>query len=68
MVYGVGVWWFPTNVIIRLSQPPAGDRLAGARAELGKNISISEYLCDESLDLHEILNLNSMVSSLEYKY
>ena len=26
-VYGVG--WFPTVVIIRLSQPPAGDWLAG---------------------------------------
>ena len=35
---GVGcrVWWFPTAVRIRLSQPPAGDWLAGAWAELGK--------------------------------
>ena len=30
-----GVWWFPTVVRIRLSQPPAGDWLAGAWAELG---------------------------------
>ena len=37
MVYGVGVgcWCrFPTAVRIRLSQPPAGDWLAGAWAEL----------------------------------
>ena len=33
MVYGVG--WLPTVVRIRLSQPPAGDWLAGAWAELG---------------------------------
>ena len=32
--YGVG--WFPTVVVIRLSQPPAGDWLAGDWAELGK--------------------------------
>ena len=35
---GVGCWcWcrFPTVVRIRLSQPPAGDWLAGAWAELG---------------------------------
>ena len=32
-----GVWWFPSALIIRLSQPPAGDWLAGAWAELGKN-------------------------------
>ena len=35
MVYGVG--WFPTVVRTSLSQPPAGDWLAGAWAELGKN-------------------------------
>ena len=35
-VYGVGCR-FPTSVRIRLSQPPAGDWLAGAWAELGKN-------------------------------
>ena len=35
MLYAV--WWFPTAVRIRLSQPPAGDWLAGAWAELGKN-------------------------------
>ena len=29
------VGWFPTIGIIRLSQPPAGDWLAGAWAELG---------------------------------
>ena len=34
MVYGLG--WFPTVVVIRLSQPPAGDWLTGAWAELGK--------------------------------
>ena len=34
-----GVWWFPSALIIRLSQPPAGDWLAGAWAELG-NIKI----------------------------
>ena len=34
-VYGV-VGWFPTVGIIRLSQPPAGDWLAGAWAEHGK--------------------------------
>ena len=28
-------WWFPTAVRIMLSQPPAGDWLAGAWAELG---------------------------------
>ena len=33
---GVGCWCrFPTAVRIRLSQPPAGDWLAGAWAELG---------------------------------
>ena len=32
--YGV-VGWFPTVVRIRLSQPPAGDWLAGVWAELG---------------------------------
>ena len=37
MLYGF-VGWFPTAVIIRLSQPPAGDWLAGAWAELS-NIS-----------------------------
>ena len=31
-----GVWWFPAVVRIRLYQPPAGDWLAGAWAELGK--------------------------------
>ena len=31
------IWWFPTVVRIRLSQPPAGDWLAGAWAELGNN-------------------------------
>ena len=36
MLYAV--WWFPTAVRIRLSQPPAGDWLAGAWAELGKKI------------------------------
>ena len=35
-----GVWGFPTVVRIRLSQPPAGDWLAGSWAELGKNIGI----------------------------
>ena len=30
------VGWFPTAVRIRLSQPPAGDWLAGVWAELGK--------------------------------
>ena len=30
-----GVCWFPTVVRIRLSQPPAGDWLTGAWAELG---------------------------------
>ena len=34
MVYGV--WGFPTVVRIRLSQPPAGDWLVGAWAELVK--------------------------------
>ena len=29
--------WFPTFLRIRLSQPPAGDWLAGAWAELGNN-------------------------------
>ena len=29
--------WFPTAVRVRLSQPPAGDWLAGAWAELGNN-------------------------------
>ena len=33
-MYGV-VGWFPTALRIRLSQPPAGDWLAGAWAELG---------------------------------
>ena len=33
----MGVCWFPTVVRIRLSQPPAGDWLAGAWAELGNN-------------------------------
>ena len=36
-VYGV-VGWFPTVGIIRLSQPPAGDLLAGAWAELSKSV------------------------------
>ena len=31
-----GVGWFPTVVRIRLSQPPAGDWLAGVWTELGK--------------------------------
>ena len=37
MVYGglVGVWWIPTAVIIRLSQPSLAG--VGAGAELGKN-------------------------------
>ena len=35
-----GVWWFPTAVRIRLSQPPAGDWLAGAWAELGNSCLI----------------------------
>ena len=39
MVYGVR--WFPTVVRIRLSQPPAGDWLAGAWAELGNRVSIT---------------------------
>ena len=34
MVYGLG--WFPTVVVIRLSQPPAGDWPAGDWAELRK--------------------------------
>ena len=33
-IFSVG--WFPTAVRIRLSQPQAGDWLAGAWAELGK--------------------------------
>ena len=42
---GVGcrVWWFPTAVRIRLSQPPAGDWLAGAWAELGKKWIFEQF-------------------------
>ena len=43
MVYGVGVGCrFPTVASIRLTQPPAGDWLAWAWAEFGKNNS-SKY-------------------------
>ena len=38
-----GVWWFPSALIIRLSQPRAGDWLAGAWAELGKKLSESGF-------------------------
>ena len=41
MVYGVG--WFPTAVRIRLSQPPAGDWLAGAWAELGNEMKCGKF-------------------------
>ena len=41
MVYGVG--WFPTVVRIRLSQPPPGDWLAGAWAELGKTRGYKDF-------------------------
>ena len=39
------VWWFPTAVRIRLSQPPAGDWLAGAWAELGNVQTTSFGFC-----------------------
>ena len=35
--------WFPTAVRIRLSQPPAGDWLAGAWAELGKKWIFEQF-------------------------
>ena len=37
-VQGVGCMLVPPVVRIRLSQPPAGDWLAGAGAELGNNL------------------------------
>ena len=49
MVQGVGCR-FPTAVRIRLSQPPAGDWLAGAWAELGnkkKEIFFSSLLSEK---------------------
>ena len=40
-LYGVWwVWWFPTAVRIRLSQPQAGDWAWLAWAELGKKIKL----------------------------
>ena len=59
-----GVWWFPTAVRIRLSQPPAGDWLVGAWAELGNKVSNIKYQI--SIIDYQILIINNQVSSTNY--
>ena len=54
------VGWFPTVVIIRLSQPPAGDWLAGAWTELGNKTTTKK---EDKLNSKES-RLHSLTHSL----